>query len=136
MTARYLPRFFEVNALASSVASTANPFSCPSFRIAAMPGPMEVWRKPSVLEKTSTRESWLCAAAAQSEIRTRARATSRCMAVRIDGGMPICTPAAGVNSGDHGLLNGHGSGPNGWQRDNPRSYVLPDLRTLRRLGCL
>src|SRR5688500_4525753 len=62
MTARYRPRFFEVNAPASSVASTANPFSCPSFRIAAMPGPMELWRKPAVLEKTSTRDSWLCTA--------------------------------------------------------------------------
>src|SRR5688572_14162660 len=80
MTARYRPRFFDVNAPPSSVASTENPFSCPSLRTAAMPTPIELWRNPAVLEKTSTRDSWLCAASgAQTGASINASGTRRCM---------------------------------------------------------
>ena len=50
-----------MKAPASSVASTAKPFSWPSFFTAATPASMEVWRKPAVLEKTSTRGCACCA---------------------------------------------------------------------------
>jgi hypothetical protein len=40
---------------ASSVASTANPFSAPRPRMAAIPSGIESWRNPAVFEKTSTR---------------------------------------------------------------------------------
>src|SRR5215208_3381182 len=80
MTARYRPRFFDVNAPASSVASTAKAFSCPSFRIAAIPTPMELWRYPAVLEKTSTRDSWLReATGTHTEASRSASEMNRCM---------------------------------------------------------
>src|SRR5262245_40563768 len=57
MTAWYWARFEVVNALASSVASTANPFADPRLRIAVMPAEIESCRKPAVLENTRTRVS-------------------------------------------------------------------------------
>ena len=57
-TARYGLSPRSVNTLASSVASTAKPFSWPSFRTAAIPVSMDEWRNPAVLEKTSTRGAW------------------------------------------------------------------------------
>jgi hypothetical protein len=53
-TAWYRARFCVVNALASSVASTVNPFWAPRLRIAVIPAGIESCRNPAVLENTST----------------------------------------------------------------------------------
>ena len=45
-----------MNTPASSEASTWKSFASPSDRIAAMPAGIESWRKPVVLENTSTRK--------------------------------------------------------------------------------
>ena len=54
MTASYWARFASVNAVASSVASTAKPLAAPISWTAVMPAWIESWREAAVLENTST----------------------------------------------------------------------------------
>ena len=56
-TTSKVARLASVNWAASSVATTVKPLAVPSAWIAAMPCGIESWRKPPVLENTSTRSS-------------------------------------------------------------------------------
>src|SRR4029079_7428004 len=72
-TAWYWARFEVVNWLASSVAVTENSLAAPSCWMAEMSAGMASWRKPAVLEKTSTLVSGAAdAAGAHTEAATRA----------------------------------------------------------------
>ena len=56
-TTSKVARLASVNWAASSVATTSKSLAVPSAWIAAMPCGIESWRKPPVLENTSTRSS-------------------------------------------------------------------------------
>src|SRR5258706_8629030 len=70
-------RFAVVNAAASSVAVTVKLLAAPSVWIAAMPLGMDEWRKPAVLEKTSTLYGASAALAGVALSETAAVAASR-----------------------------------------------------------